>query len=192
MVYLKEINDKEFESDVFNYYVELFNEDERQPLKILKKLYEEGTLKFVKIMDNEANVGFLIYITTLNNPYVWLDYFAIYKEYQNKKYGTEAIKVFKSFFQNYDDIYGEIEKVGLGKTEEDNKMREKRLKFWLNLGFELLNINLNLFDVAYSSCVLKLNDKKRENKEIVKYGFKLYEAAMGKEKIEKKCFIIEE
>lgn len=191
MVYLKEINDKEFESDVFNYYVELFNEDERQSLKILKKLYEEGTLKFVKIMDNEVNVGFLIYVTTLNNPYVWLDYFAIYKEYQNKKYGTEAIKVFKTFFRNYDGIYGEIEKVGLGDTEEDNKTREKRLKFWLNLGFELLNIDLNLFDVIYSSCVLKLSDENRENKEILKYGFKLYEAVMGKEEIEKNCFIIE-
>lgn len=60
---------------------------------------------------------------------VLLDYFAIYKEYQNKKYGTKAIEIFKSFFQAYDGVYGEIEKNGLGKNAEENKIREKRIQF---------------------------------------------------------------
>lgn len=188
---LKEIDFGEFEKDVYQYYVELFAEEERQPLPLLKKLFEEGTLKFVKIMDEEKNVGFLIYVTTLNNPYVWLDYFAIYKEFQNKQYGTEAIKIFKTFFKEYDGIYGEIETLGYGETEEENKIREKRLSFWKNLGFELLNIDMNLFEVVYSACVLTFNDVKRENKEIVDYGFGLYEVVMGKEEIEKRCFVIE-
>lgn len=192
MVKLKEIDFLEFERDVYKHYVKLFAEEERQPLKILKKLYDEDNLKFVKIMDKEINVGFLIYVTTKNNPYIWLDYFAIYKEFQNKKYGTEAIQVLKPFLKNYDGIYGEIEKLGCGETEEENRIREKRLKFWQNLGFELLNIDLYLFDVVYSSCVLRLNDVKRENREILNYGFLLYEAVMGKTKIEKNCFIIEE
>lgn len=142
-------------------------------------------------MDEEVNVGFLIYVTVLNNPYVWLDYFAIYKEYQNKKYGTKAIKIFKKFFANYDGIYGEIEKVGFGKADKENQIRAKRLKFWESLGFELLNIDMNLWDVVYSSCVLKLSNVQRNNEEILKYGFALYEAVMGKEKVEKNCFIIE-
>lgn len=33
---LKEIAYKEFVIDIYNYYVELFAENERQPLKILK------------------------------------------------------------------------------------------------------------------------------------------------------------
>lgn len=190
MIQLKEIDFVEFEKDVYQYYVELFAEEERQPLPLLSKLFEEGTLKFVKIMDEEKNVGFLIYVTTLNNPYVWLDYFAIYKEFQNRKYGTEAIKIFKTFFKEYDGIYGEIETLGYGATEEENKIREKRLSFWKNLGFELLNIDMNLFDVVYSACVLKLSDVKRENTEIVEFGFGLYEVVMSKIEIEKNCFVV--
>lgn len=190
MIQLKEIDFVEFEKDVYQYYVELFAEEERQPLPLLSKLFEEGTLKFVKIMDEEKNVGFLIYVTTLNNPYVWLDYFAIYKEFQNRKYGTEAIKIFKTFFKEYDGIYGEIETLGYGATEEENKIREKRLSFWKNLGFELLNIDMNLFDVVYSACVLKLSDVKRENTEIVEFGFGLYEVVMSKTEIEKNCFVV--
>ena len=75
--------------------------------------------------------------------------------------------------------------------KQKNKIREKRLSFWKNLGFELLNIDMNLFEVVYSACVLKLNDVKRENTEIVEYGFQLYEAVMGKEVVEKRCFVIE-
>ncbi len=190
MIELKEIDFGEFQKDVYKHYEELFPKEERQPLSLLQKLFLEGTIKFVKIMDEEIDVGFLIYVTTLNNPYVWLDYFAIYKEFQNKQYGTEAIKAFKTIFKEYDGIYGEIEKIGLGETEEENKIREKRLSFWKNLGFELLNIDMNLFGVIYSSCVLKLNAVKRESSEIVKYGFSLYETVMGKAEIEKNCFII--
>lgn len=191
MVKLKEIDFVEFEKDIYKHYEELFPKEERQPLSLLKKLFEEGTVKFVKIMNKKINVGLFIYVTTLNNPYVWLDYFAIYQEFQNMQYGTETGKIFKDFFKNFDGIYGEIEKVGFGETENENKIREKRFKFWENLGFELLNIDLNLFDVVYSSCVLKFKNVKRENREILEYGFTLYEAVMGKVEIEKNCFIIE-
>jgi len=191
MVSLKEIEFKEFQSDILKYYEELFPKDERQPLPLLQKLYQEGVLKFVKIINDAITVGFLIYVTMPNNPYVWLSYFAIYKEFQNKKYGTEAIKVFQDFFEEYDGIYGEIESIGFGDTEEENRIREKRLKFWQNLGFQLLNIDMRLFDVVYSACVLKFNDVKRNSEEILKYGFMLYEAVMGKDEIEKNCFVIE-
>lgn len=80
MIELKEIDFGEFQKDVYKHYEELFPKEERQPLSLLQKLFLEGTIKFVKIMDEEIDVGFLIYVTTLNNPYVWLDYFAIYKE----------------------------------------------------------------------------------------------------------------
>lgn len=191
MLQLTEIDYKEFKNTIYKYYEELFEKEERQPLHILKKLYEKGILKFVKIVDQDINVGFLIYATTSDNPYVWLDYFAIFKEYQNKKYGTEAIKIFKNYFKGYDGIYGEIEALGLGKNDSENKIREKRFKFWKNLGFELLNIDMNLFGVIYSACVLKLTDINRQNKDILNYGFHLYEAVMGKKEIEKKCFIVE-
>ncbi len=187
MVSLKEIEFNEFKSDIFKYYKELFPKDERQPLSLLQKLFQSGFLKFVKIVDETITVGFLIYVTMPNNPYVYLDYFAIYKEFQNKKYGTEAIKIFKDFFKNYDGIYGEIESVGFGNTEEENKVRERRLRFWQNLGFELLNIDMNLFDVIYSACVLKLKNVERQSEEILRYGFMLYEVIMGKDEIEKNC-----
>ncbi len=191
MVRLKQIGFVEFEDDIYKHYKELFPKEERQPLELLKKLYEKGILKFVKIKQESLDVGFLIYVTVKKNPYVWLDYFAIYKEFQNKKYGTEAICLFKEYFTKYDGIYGEVEKIGNSIHEEENCIRKKRMKFWTSLGFELLHIDASLFGVVYSTCVLKLKYTKRENKKILEYGFQLYEAVMGKEAVANHCFLLE-
>lgn len=186
---LLNISFQEFKSDVYNYYIDLFPEDERQPLNLLQKLFQKGILKIVKIMEDKVNIGFLIYVTEKDNPYIWLDYFAIYPKYQNKKYGTKAIQIFKNYFNNYDGIYGEIEKPDYSEKEKNIKLR--RLNFWNNLGFILLGIDINLWGVVYSSCVLEINNKsKRSNEERLKYSFSLYEEVMGKKLVKKNCFIL--
>lgn len=181
MLNIIEVDFLEFKEKLYSYYVELFPEDERQPLSLLEKLYTEGIIKFVKISDEEINVGFLIYVTTKNNPYVWLSYFAIFKEYQNKKYGTKAINLLKEHLNNYDGIYGE--------NEKENQIRANRSKFWTNLGFEIMDIDVELYGVIYSPCVLKLNDSKISNQDIVNYGMMLYKATLGEELFNKTCFI---
>lgn len=191
MLKLKEIHFLKFEENVYNYYTDLFPEDERKPLNMLEVLYNNGILKFVEIMDDEINVGFFIYVTIENNPYVWLDYFAIYKEYQNMKYGTKTVKLLKDFFEHYDGVYGEIEKVGYGSTEEENRIREKRVKFYINLAFDILDIDLCLFDVVYSPCVLKIKNTNVSDKDILDYGMKIYKAVIGEERYNENCFVIE-
>ncbi len=190
MLSLKEISYNEFEKDIYKYYLEAFPSVERQSKKTLKNLNDQNIIRFVKIVDEETVVGFIIYATFENNPYIWLDYFAIRKEFQNKKYGSKAIQIFKKFFTKYDGIYGEFEKEGLGHDEKENTIRQKRASFLKKAGFELLNIDVSLYGVVYSSCVLRLSKNKIENEKIVEYGFQLYEAVMGKKEIQKHCFII--
>lgn len=189
MLNLIDIDFLEFKEEFNVYYEELFPKDERIPLEFLENFYANGIVKFVKIVSQNINVGFLIYVTTKDNPYVWLSYFAIFKEYQNKKYGTKAINLLKEHLKNYDGIYGEIEKIDEGKTEEERKIRNKRSKFWLNLGFEIMDIDVELYGVIYSTCVLKLNNNKLSDQEIVNYGMKLYKATLGEELFNKTCFI---
>lgn len=191
MLILKEVTFREFESDIYKYYVEAFPSIERQSKKYMKELSEQNIMKFVKIIDEDEIVGFLIYVTLEDNPYVWLDYFAIRKEYQNKKYGSKAIQIFKNFFSEYYGIYGEFEKEGLGRDEKENEVRKRRISFWKKAGFELLDIDVSLYGVIYSSAVLKLNDSNLANEKIVECGFRLYEAVMGEKEVQKNCFVVD-
>lgn len=191
MLKLIEINFLKFKEDLYFYYIQLFPEDERQPLGLLEKLYNEGIVKFIKICDDEINVGFLIYVTTKDNPYVWLDYYAIFKEYQNKQYGSKAIELLKEYLRDFDGIYGEIEKVGEASSKQENYIREKRAKFWENLHFVKIDIDLNLYEVIYSPYVFKIRNNEISDKEIVDYGMQLYKSVLGEEVFNKTCHILE-
>ena len=141
MLKLVDIDFKTFKKEIYPYYLELFQKDERKSLKQIEVPYLNGISKLISIKDNDKTVGFLIYNTLDGNKYVQLDYFAIFKEFQNKKYGTEAIKILKEFLKDYNGVYGEVEKAGLGQDEEENKKRDRRIKFWENLGFQLFDFS---------------------------------------------------
>lgn len=193
MITLREIEFKEFERDVYRHYKKIFPASERQSKRSLKEKSSEGSVKFVKILENEIDVGFLIYVTVKNNPYIWLDYFAIYEEYQNKNYGFLAIQALKELLKDYDGMYGEFEKEGFGISEEENHIRHKRANFWKRTGFRLLDIDLELYGIIYSSCVLDFSgDKKIENREILEYGFQLYRVLNDDKQMQKYCHILED
>lgn len=192
MLKLMEVNFKEFKKTIYPHYLELFPKNEQKSLRKIKKPYLKGITKLVKIVDEDVTVGFLIYNTLVGNKYVQLDYFAIFKEFQNKQYGTNAIHQFKKYFSDYNGIYGEIEKAGLGKDERDNEIREKRIKFWKSLGFVLLDFDLELFKVTYSPCILKIKDIELDNNEIIESTFKIYNALLGKKRVNKNCLALKD
>ena len=120
-----------------------------------------------------------------------LDYFAILEKYQNKGYGTRAIQLLKSQMEAYDGIFVEIEKLGLGKDKQENLLRERRAKFYENLGFEKLNSELKWFETLILSIyVLPISTHKDNENEILKDMFQIYISVHGKEKVERDCKII--
>lgn len=192
MLALVAIDYKEFKKEIYSHYVKLFPKTERKSLKNIKRNYLKGITKLIKIMDDDIVVGFLIYHTLDQNPYILLEYFGIFQEFQNQQYGSKTVKVLKTFFKNYKGIYGEVEKIGFGKDEMENKIREKRVRFWKNLGFEFLDIDLKMFHVIYSPCILKIKDIELDCDEIMKYAFELYDALLGEKRVRKNCMIMKD
>lgn len=74
----------------------------------------------------------------------------------------------------------------------ENKIREKRVRFWKNLGFEFLDIDLKMFHVIYSPCILKIKDIELDCDEIMKYAFELYDALLGEKRVRKNCMIMKD
>ena len=88
MIDVIEINIEEFEKDIYSEYLKLFPEDEQRPLNKLRNTFNRGVEKFYKIVFEKKTIGFFL-LEKLGNDYpFYLDYFAIYEEYQNKGYGT--------------------------------------------------------------------------------------------------------
>ncbi len=183
---------KEFREDVYQKYIEIFPEEERKTLETIERNYNKNITRFIKIAEENKLIGFFIMNSIENNRYMQLDYFAILPEYQNKGYGTKAIKELKKVVLNYDTIFVEIEKLGCGANKVENKIREKRAKFYDRLEFNKLNVDLKWFNSLFLSIYyLKLNENLTyDEEEILNNIFEIYYKVHGKKKVDENCEII--
>lgn len=186
------INFKEFREDVYQKYIEIFPEEERKTLETIERNYNKNITRFIKIAEENKLIGFFIMNSIENDRYMQLDYFAILPEYQNKGYGTKAIKELKKVVPNYDAIFVEIEKLGYGANKAENKIREKRAKFYDRLEFNKLNVDLKWFNSLFLSIYyLKLNENLTyDEEEILNNIFEIYYKVHGKKKVDENCEII--
>ena len=188
MEVIKEIEINKFERELYQYYLEIFPDDERKPLELIRNSYKRGYTKIIEILNNDTLIGFMIINKLNDSSYVVLDYLAILPQYRSKGFGSKAIKLLIENEKNGKGIFIEIEKIGLGKDEKENLLREKRRLFYESLGFKQLNFELILFDVIYMPYVISNIDIDED--EIVEEVLKIYRTVSGDELIKKNCKFI--
>ena len=121
----------------------------------------------------------------LNNNYpYYLDYFGIYKEYQNKGYGTASIKYLLNNIILDNGLVGEIEKV-----DNNDFKTVKRLEFYKRLGFKKIESEYLLFNVLYNPLVYL--SKPIEKNEIDNILFKYYKTNSGLDDFNKYCKMVD-
>ena len=164
MINVLEITIEEFEQDIYDKFITLFPKDEIRKWDSIRILYKRGIEKFYKIMIDNNTIGFFLLEKINNYPY-YLDYFAIYNEYQSKGYGSLSInKLLKDVVKDK-GLIGEIEKLN-----EENPITIRRFKFYEKLGFKLIDSEYYLYNVYYNPIVyLNTFDKKEIDKMFIEY-----------------------
>ncbi len=185
---LKNININKFIDVVYPYYIDIFSKEERKPLELIQSAYEKRYIKIIEVMNKKQMVGFMILNKVKEKGYAILDYFAILPQFRNYKYGTKALQVLLESEKESKGIFIEIEKIGLGKNESENLMRQRRKNFYEKLGFKKLNYDLYLYDVIYSTYLFS-KIKEDESKSIEEV-LEIYETILGKEKMKQNCKMI--
>ncbi len=185
---LKDIGIDEFKKDIYSYYLEIFPEDERKPIELIQSAYEKKYTTIIEILYKNEIAGFMILNRVKAKGYAVLDYLAILPQYRNNKIGTKALEILLEQEKESSGIFIEIEKVGLGKDEEENLLREKRKNFYEKLKFKRLNFDLFLFDVIYTPYLFS-NIEDNEDI-IIKEILEIYESISGKESIKQNCKVI--
>lgn len=187
---LKIVDIKEFKKNIYPEYKKIFPEIERKSYRCLKKTYKNNIMKIIEILVDDELVGFFILNLLKGNSYIQLDYFAILPEYQHRGYGTQAIKILKNMYQQYDGIFIEIEKLNCGENEEENRIRQRRAKFYENLGFYKLDFDLDMYTVIYSAYILPCQKNEFIGSEVIKEIYKIYKAILGEKRTEKNCKVL--
>ncbi len=188
---LEKIDIKEFKKIIYPKYKEIFPQVERKPYTEIKKSYKNQIVDIIQIIEENKVVGFITTNSLENNPYLQLDYFAIFPEYQGKGYGTRAIKLLKEIYKDYYGIFIEIESIEHSKTEEEREIRQRRARFYEDLGFCNMNFDVELFRVIYSAYILPCKKDKFVDKEVTKNIFQIYTAICGEKRTKRNCKVLE-
>ena len=181
MVDVLKITIEEFEEKIFDYYLKLFPKEEQRNWKKVHKTYDNGIENFYKITLDEKIIGFFMLEKIKNHPY-YLDYFAIFKEYQNRGNGTKALKKLIESVTKEDGLIAEIEKV-----DDSNPITKNRLKFYESIGFKLINSEYSLYKVLYNPIVCFNNHNKEDIDTIF---FDYYLTNIGEVDLKNNCYIV--
>ena len=184
MINVVEITINEFKTNIYDRYINLFPDNEQREWDKIEVTYNKKIEHFYKIVFNNVIIGFFM-LERLDDvhPY-YLDYFAIYEEYQNKGYGKVALEYLLNNIILNNGLIGEIEKV-----DDNILVTVKRLNFYKKLGFEKIESEYLLYNVLYTP-IIYLNSKNYNKDEIDKLFFDYYRINVGEKELRINCKII--
>ncbi len=184
MVDVIEITISEFKENIYNKYIKIFPEDEQRNWEKIENTYSKGIEKFYKILLDDITIGFFM-LEKLNDNYpFYLDYFAIFDEFQNKGHGTKAIQILMNKIIHNRGLIAEIE-----KENDNNPITIKRFEFYKKLGFIKIESEYLLYDVLYTP-IINISKKNIDKEIINKIFFDYYKTNCGEYDIKTKCRII--
>lgn len=184
MIEVKEISIEEFEDKIKDKYEDLFVEEEKRDWDTIKDAYNNDFEKFYAIYVNNEIIGFFMLEKLDNCPY-YLDYFAIFKEYQSKGYGSESIKKLLSSIVKEDGLIGEIERV-----DDTDPITVKRWKFYEKLGFKKFDDVCFLFNIVFN-IIIYPKDYDFTGRKAGEILLDYYKINIGEGETKKVCRIIE-
>jgi len=183
MIELFEIDIKEFENMIYERYTKLFPEEEQREWSKIRDIYNKGLEKFYKIVLDNLIIGFFMLENNEKDYPYYLDYFAIFEEYQNKGYGTKAIKKLLIEIIDNKGLCIEIE-----KEDDDEPMTMKRAEFYKKLGFKRIDSEYLLYSVLYTPYVYNYTCDKET---VDKIMFDYYTINCGENEVEINCKIVQ-
>ena len=178
MLDILEIGMEEFANHIYYKYVNLFPKEEQREWNEIETTYYKGIEKFYKIVLNHKTIGFFM-LEKLGNDYpFYLDYFAIFEEYQNLGYGTKAIKMLLNRIITNQGVICEIEKENV-----KNPMTIKRFHFYEKLGFKKFESNCILCNMLYTPIVrCSLKNARREKFDEILFDYYKANCSVNKAK----------
>lgn len=142
---IKEIDIYNMKEIYESYMVKDFPADELKSLNLIESLMEKKNYKCFGMFHNDELAAYaFLYFNDLNLTF-FIDYYAVVGTKRNMGYGSQFLTLLKEKFYEYNGFFLEVEKVESAQNEEDRKIREKRMQFYLK--------NNGMKKTSVSSCV---------------------------------------
>ncbi|MHA1585518.1 MAG: hypothetical protein ACTSVU_04600 [Promethearchaeota archaeon] len=139
------VNSDEF-NQAMHIYKQSFPSHERASiLEIQKRIHNKEEFLFTGNdgLQNANIIAFALFRPFKENRFILLDYFAVGELFRNQSKGSRfLLSILKDYAsilsKNYDFILIEVDHPNFGLDKAENKIRERRIKFYRRIGGKLL------------------------------------------------------
>lgn len=153
-MYLKELSVKEFTIIYETYMTDDFPQDELKPLERMIETMETGLSSAFGLYEKDDLRAYAVFIVPEGLPYGLLDYLAVIKQYRGTGVGHHFFALIEGALrQKYPWLEGffiESENAAFAKTEQERRIRERRIAFYENNNCQSTKLGSCLFGVTYS------------------------------------------
>ena len=186
-MHLKELNVNEFTTIYQTYMTTDFPPDELKPLERMIHTMETGLSSAFGLYENNDLRAYAVFIIPEGEPYGLLDYLAVIKKYRGTGIGHHFFALIENTLkQKYPHLEGffiESENIDFAKTEQERKIRQRRIAFYENNNCQITKLGSRLFGVTYSILLYDFTqdaDNKKETEILFKALDKIYAAMFKK------------
>ncbi len=154
MMKLKTVSDKDEYQAIEKIYTEAFPDNERAPMKLLKKRARQGKADFLALYDGNILVGMAYVVCCRDLAYLF--YIAVDSAKRGRGYGTQTIA---ALLERYRGKRFFLALEQLDKAAENYGQRVKRHEFYKSCGLRDLPFKLKEGTVTFAAMGGRLTDR---------------------------------
>lgn len=141
------LNEKDFEI-IYNDMLNQFPKCELKTFDFFLKLFNSSNYKCELFKINNQNIGYVSYYLS---DFIWVDYLAVFKNFQSKGFGTQILNCLFNKYKNLNGAYFEVELENEKDLNSQKRMQfykkkikciETNTKYFLPNNFELFEMKL--------------------------------------------------
>ena len=114
---------------IYNDMLTQFPTNELKSFEQFEFLSKKDEYIIYNAIENNQNIGYIIIIDDKNSKNIWIDYIAIFKQFQSKGYGHKVLEKLKELYAEYNGCFLEVE-----KENNNNYNTIRRVNFYKSQG----------------------------------------------------------
>lgn len=124
-----------------NYLVRHFHESEVKSFPLIERLVQETKYLCCGFFEEDRPLGYAYFARGGEGQMLLLDYYAILEDYRSQGLGGKFVKEIEKYLAGqYAALIAEVENPDYSEDEEDRRVRERRIQFYLRNGFAMSKV----------------------------------------------------
>lgn len=126
-----------------------FPPSELRPYKSIKALTNSGNYFCYGLYDEDSLQAYAFFSRAKNRAYCLLDYYAVIESLRGSGIGSQFFPLLREKLRHMDGILLEVESVESTENEEDQAIRQRRIRFYQRNGCVMTGVKCLLYGVDY-------------------------------------------